>query len=78
MKELLGAAIKSRREELRMSQEELERASNVSRGTISALENGKSKNVLVGTLLSIAKALDKTIDNFFCDERPNDLTGQQE
>lgn len=74
MKELLGAAIKSRREELRMSQEELERASNVSRGTISALENGKSKNVLVGTLLSIAKALDTTIDNFFCDERPNDLT----
>ena len=77
MKELLGAAIKSRREELRMSQEELERASNVSRGTISALENGKSKNVLVGTLLSIAKALDTTIDNFFCDERPNDLTNKE-
>jgi transcriptional regulator with XRE-family HTH domain len=68
--EFLGKVIKERREELRMSQEDLEKASNVSRGTISAIENGKSKDVLVGTLLSIAKALDTTIDNFFCSECP--------
>ena len=65
MNEFLGRAIKERREELRMSQEDLERASNISRGTISSLENGKCKDMLVGTLLSIAKALDTSIDNFF-------------
>lgn len=72
MNEFIGKAIKDRREELRMSQEELEKTSNVSRGTISALENGKCKNMLVGTLLSIAKALDTTVDNFFCEKRPKD------
>lgn len=65
MKEILGGAIKARREELRMSQEELANLSNVSRATISALENGKCDNVLVGTLVAISKALDTTIDNFF-------------
>ena len=72
MHEFIGKAIKDRREELRMSQEDLEKASQVSRGTISALENGKCKNMLVGTLLSIAKALDTTIDDFFCNDCPKD------
>ena len=76
MNEFLGKAIRERREELRMSQEELADASNVSRATISALENGKAGDVLVGTLLSISKALDTTVDNFFCAECPNDLTAR--
>lgn len=74
MDNFVGNAIKERREELRMSQEELSKASNVSRQTISALENGKCENVLVGTLLSISKALDTTIDNFFFIDCPNVLT----
>ena len=78
MNNFLGDAIKERREELRMSQEDLSKSSGISRGTISALENGKSENVLVGTLMSISKALDTTIDNFFCDECPNDLTDEKE
>jgi transcriptional regulator with XRE-family HTH domain len=72
MHDFLGKAIKKRREELRMSQEKLSEASNVSRGTISALENGQCKDVLVGTLLAISKALDTTVDNFFCDDCPKD------
>ena len=74
MDNFIGKAIKERREELRMSQDDLSKASHVSRGTISALENGKCDDFLVGTLLSISKALDTTIDKFFCDERPNNLT----
>jgi transcriptional regulator with XRE-family HTH domain len=74
MNEFFGERIKERREALHMKQDDLAKASNVSRQTISALENGRCENVLVGTLLSIAKALDTTIDNFFCTERPKDLT----
>jgi len=77
MAEIFGSWIKSRREELRMSQEELAKTSNISRGTISALENGKCDDVLVGTLKSLAKALDTSIDNFFCDDCPKDLTENQ-
>ena len=62
----MGNAIKDRREELRMTQEELAQKSGVSRQTISSLENGKYENVLVGTLASIAKALDTTVDDFLC------------
>ena len=65
MENFVGVAIRDRREDLRMSQEELAKVSGVSRGTISALENGKCDNVLVGTLHAISKALDTTIDKFF-------------
>ena len=74
MNEFIGSRIKERREEMRMTQEDLAKASNVSRQTISTLENGNCKNVLVGTLLSIANAMDITVDNFFSLERPNDST----
>lgn len=65
MNELIGKRIKERREQLGMKQEDLAIKSNVSRGTISALENGKGENVLVGTLAAIANALDTTVDSFF-------------
>ena len=65
MQNMIGKRIKDRREELGMKQEDLANKSNVSRGTISALENGKYENVLVGTLASIATALDTTVDSFF-------------
>ena len=65
MYEFIGQKIKERRKELKMSQETLAELSNVSRGTISALENGKCENVLVGTVAAIANALETTVDKFF-------------
>jgi transcriptional regulator with XRE-family HTH domain len=72
----MGNAIKERREELRMTQDELAKRSGISRQTISSIENGKYSNVLVGTLAAIATALDTTVDNFLCSECPKDLTKQ--
>lgn len=68
----MGYRIRERREELKMTQEELSAKSGVSRQTISALECGKSEDVLVGTLAALAKALDTTVDNFFCNDRSTD------
>jgi DNA-binding XRE family transcriptional regulator len=68
----MGYKIKERREELRMTQEELAQKSGVSRQTISSLETGKYDNVLVGTLAAIAVALDTTVDKIFYPECPND------
>lgn len=67
----MGINIKERREELRMTQEELAQRSGVSRQTISSLETGKYDNVLVGTLAAIAMALDTTVDKIFYPECPN-------
>ena len=61
----VGYKIKERREELRMTQEELAKKSGISRQTISSIETGKCENVLVGTLVSIANALDTTVDKIF-------------
>lgn len=64
----MGYRIKERREELRMSQEELAEKSGISRPTISAIETGKDKSVLTGTLIALAKALDTTVDKIFYPE----------
>ena len=53
------------REQQKMSQEELEKKSGISRQTISAIENDKAENVKVGTLMAIATALGTTIDCLF-------------
>ena len=68
----MGINIKERREELKMTQEELANKSGVSRQTISSLETGKYDNVLVSTLAAIAAALDTTVDKIFYPECPND------
>lgn len=68
----MGINIKERREELKLTQEELAKIAGVSRQTISALENDKYDNVLVGTLAAIATALDTTVDKIFYPECPND------
>ena len=65
MNEIVGSRIKDRREALKMTQADLAIASRVSRGTISALENGRSENVKIGTLKALAETLDTTIDYFF-------------
>lgn len=64
----MGYRIKERREELKMSQEELAEKSGISRPTISAIETGKDKSVLTGTLIALAKALDTTVDKIFYPE----------
>ena len=61
----MGYKIKERREELRMSQEELSEKSGVNRTTISAIETGKAKQVLTGTLVALAEALETTVDKIF-------------
>lgn len=61
----MGYKIKEVREAQNMTQEELATASGVSRGTISALENGSEKNTTSKTLLKIANALGTTVDNIF-------------
>lgn len=64
MTESIGKRILERRKELNLSQEALAEKSEVCRATISALENGKCKGVLVETLNAIASALDTTVDFF--------------
>lgn len=65
----MGYKLKDRREELRMSQEELSAKSGISRQTISSLENNQNKNVSTRVLASLARALDTTIgDLFFADD----------
>lgn len=61
----MGYKIKEARQEKRMSQEELALKSGVSRATISALENGTERYVMMGTLIKLANALDTTIDKIF-------------
>jgi DNA-binding XRE family transcriptional regulator len=68
----MGNAIRERREEMKMTQEELAQKAGVSRQTISSLETGKNENVLMSTLTAIAMALDTTVGKIFYPECPND------
>lgn len=61
----MGYRIKEVREQLGMTQEELEKKSGVSRVTISGLENGTTRNTTTGTLLKLATALETTVDRIF-------------
>lgn len=62
----MGYKIKELREAMKMTQEELAEKSGVSRGTISALENGIDRTTTSKTLVKLAQALDTTVDrNFF-------------
>ena len=64
----MGFRLREVREAKGMSQEELEKASGISRQTISAIENGKTTSVMSGTLVALARALDTTVDKIFFDE----------
>lgn len=57
--------VKEIREQLNMSQAELEQKSGISRQTISAIENDRLEDTKVGTLMALANALGTTIDNLF-------------
>lgn len=61
----MGYKIKELREAMKMTQEELAEKSGVSRGTISALENGNDRTTTSKTLVQLAQALDTTVDRIF-------------
>lgn len=61
----MGYKIKELREAMKMTQEELAEKSGVSRGTISALENGIDRTTTSKTLVKLAQALDTTVDGIF-------------
>lgn len=61
----MGYRIRERREELRMSQEELSLKSGVSRQTISSLENTPGKSVSTRTLEKLGSALNTTVGDLF-------------
>jgi len=61
----MGYKIKELREAMKMTQEELAEKSGVSRGTISALENGIDRTTTSKTLVKLAQALDTTVERIF-------------
>lgn len=61
----MGAKIKEYRESVGMTQEELAEKSGVSRGTISALENGTARATMTTTLIKLAEALGTTVERIF-------------
>ena len=64
MEQTMGKKIRDRRKSMKMSQEDLAKKSNLSSARISAIENGKCKDILVSTLTTIASALDASVDIF--------------
>lgn len=65
----MGCKIKERREFLKMTQEELAEKSEVSRATISSLENNSERNTSTKILKRIASALETTVGElFFADD----------
>lgn len=65
----MGCKIKERRKFLKMSQEELAEKSEVSRATISSLENNSERNTSTKILKRIASALQTTVGElFFADD----------
>ncbi len=64
MEQSMGEKIRDRRKNMGMSQEDLAKKSNLSRVRISAIENGKCRDILVSTLTTIASALDTTVEFF--------------
>ena len=57
--------LKEVRESIGISQEELSRKSNVSRTTISELENGKTDVITNITLEKLSEALNKKVTDIF-------------
>lgn len=61
----MGFRLKKIREERKMTQEELEKKSGISRQTISAIENGKCRYINSQTLISLSRALEVSMDDLF-------------
>lgn len=61
----LGAAIEKRREELGWSQRELADKADVSNGTLSYIEQGRTEQPKPSTLGKIARALGMSLDDLY-------------
>ena len=59
---------KEKREEMNMTQEELAEKSNVSRQTISLIENNSLNNITSKTMVKLAKALNCDVGDIFFKE----------
>lgn len=66
---LIGRNVATRRQTLSLSQQDVARASGVSRDTISCIEQGKH-NFRYKTIESIARALDTTFLELIKDQLP--------
>lgn len=64
----MGLKVKQIREAKGLTQTELAKRSGISRQTISAIENGKTEELKIGTVKAIAAALETTIDEIFFEE----------
>lgn len=64
----MGYKLKEAREAKNMTQQELADRSGVSRVTIALIESGKAKNILSSTILKLAKALEKPVEDIFFTE----------
>lgn len=64
----MGYRLREIREEKGITQEELEKASGVSRQTISAIENNNNYQAKTGTLIALARAMGTTVDKLFFEE----------
>lgn len=70
----IGARVRQRRKELRMTQEQLEAASGVPQGSISRIESGVADDIYASTVLGFAKALKVSTDYLFGMEPPRSST----
>lgn len=64
----MGIRIKEIREERGLTQEELANKANVSRATLSEIENNPQKKPTIRTLEKLASALGVTLDRIFYPE----------
>ncbi|OOM69512.1 helix-turn-helix transcriptional regulator [Clostridium sp. BL-8] len=62
--ENIGELLKKLREDKKLTLKELADKSGVGQSTISDIETGKAKNPRIDTLISLAKALDTTVNIF--------------
>ena len=65
-REIMGFKVKEIRLAKNISQEELSKASGVSRQTISDLESGEVVNTTTSTLAKLADALECKVGDIFC------------
>lgn len=61
----MGYKIKECRKELGISQKELAKKAKISRTTLSGLESGTIKTTTTNTLLKIAEALNRKVEDIF-------------
>jgi len=64
----MGWKLKEARVEKGITQQELADLSGINRVTIALIESGKTQDVMSSTILKLARALDKPIEEIFFDE----------